>query len=164
MMWRLGVACLLSAGAVAAQSPGLAPAQSVVLMGTRVRLWERAAASFSIPVVGTLAGLTADTVSVRPDGRTAIIGIARPLVTHVESSAGPGTGVRTTAAWHGAIMGGLAGAILGIVVGDMSRHNAAKLGLYGAVGGALGGAVIGATRPGDAWHDAALPPPRPADR
>jgi hypothetical protein len=163
-MWRVGMACLLSAGGVAAQSPGPAPAQSAVLMGTRVRVWERAAASFSIPVVGTLAGLTADTVSIRPDGGAAIVGIARPLVTHVESSAGPGTGGRTTGAWHGAIMGGLAGAILGIVVGDMSRHNAVKLGSYGAIGGALGGAAIGATRPGDAWQDAALPPPRPADR
>jgi hypothetical protein len=112
-----------------------------------------------MPVVGTLTRLTADTVSIRPDRRAAPIAVARPLVVHVESSEGMGTGRRGPAAWRGAAIAGLAGGLLGIIVGDMSKRNAPKLGFYGAIGGGLGGAVVGASLPGEAWHDATLPSP-----
>lgn len=57
----------------------------------------------------------------------------------------------------GGAIGALGGGILGIIAGNLSRSNAARLGIYSAIGGAGVGAVAGAAMPGEAWRRAAVP-------
>ena len=128
-------------------------------MGAHVRLWELAARDLSIPVVGRLTRLTPDSVDIQPDGNDATIGVARPAVTRIETSEGPHTKSRTTAAVMGAVIGALGGGVLGVIAGNMNRSNAARLGIYAGVAGAGIGAVVGASAPGEAWHRATLPAP-----
>jgi len=130
---------------------------SVVSVGSRVRLWEHAAADLSVPIVGQLTAVARDTVGVRPDGGTTAIGIARPSLVRIESSVGPQSASRAGGAWKGVAAGGLGGGLLGVIVGSLARRNAAKLGLYSAGIGAVIGAGAGATWPGEAWHRASLP-------
>lgn len=129
----------------------------IVLVGTRVRLWERAARDLSLPVVGSLARVTPDSIDIRPDGSGAPVALPRPAVTRVESSLGPHSGSRSTGAWMGAVIGGLGGGILGIIAGNLTRRNAAKLGIFAGIGGAGVGAAIGASWPSEAWRRATLP-------
>ena len=131
-------------------------------VGTRVRLWEQAARDLSLPVVGTLSRITSDTIDIRANGSDSPRGVPRQLVTRVEISLGPHSGSRSASAWMGAAIGGLGAGILGIIAGNLSRSNAARLGLVGAIGGAGVGAAIGASQPGESWRRAVLPPASPA--
>jgi hypothetical protein len=128
-----------------------------VAVGTRIRLWELAAHDLSIPVVGRLARVTTDSIDIRPDGDPSPVAVPRPLITRVESSAGPHAGSRSTTALMGAAIGALGGGILGIIAGNLSRSNAARLGIYSGLAGAGVGAAAGAAVPGDAWKRATLP-------
>ncbi len=128
-----------------------------VAVGTRIRLWELAAHDLSIPVVGRLARVTTDSVDIRPDGDPSPLAISRPLITRVESSTGPHARSRSTTALMGAAIGALGGGILGIIAGNLSRSNAARLGIYSGLAGAGVGAAAGAALPGDAWKRATLP-------
>ncbi len=154
--------CLIAAvgtsGALRAQSVA-DETSGVVLVGARVRLWELAARDLSIPVVGRLTRLTADSVDILPDGNDATIGVARPAVTRIETSDGPHTKPRGTAAVMGAVIGALGGGVVGVIAGNMNRSNAARLGIYAGLAGAGIGAVVGASAPGEAWHRATLPTP-----
>ncbi len=154
---RLGVAAV-TGGALGAQSVA-SETSGVVLVGARVRLWQLAARDLSIPVVGRLTRITADSVDIQPDGNDLAIGVARPAVTRVDASAGPHTKPRGTAAVMGAVIGALGGGIIGVVAGNMSHGNAARLGIYSGVAGAGIGAAAGAFAPGEAWHRATLPAP-----
>jgi hypothetical protein len=129
----------------------------VVALGARVRLWERAAADLSLPVVGSVTRITKDSVGIEPDGGASAAAFSRLAVTHIEFSAGPRTGSRGSAAWKAAIIGGLGGGVLGVIVGNLTRRNAARYGLYAAGVGAAGGAAVGASWPGEAWTPAQLP-------
>jgi hypothetical protein len=128
-----------------------------VAIGTRIRVWELAAHDLSIPVVGRLARVTSDSVDIRPDGDESPLAVPRPRITRVESSLGPHSGSRSTTALTGAAIGALGGGILGIIAGNLSRSNAARLGIYSGIGGAGAGAVAGAAMPGEAWRGATLP-------
>jgi hypothetical protein len=160
----VAAALVLAAPALPAQTPATTSEPPAVVVGARVRLWERAAAGLAIPIVGDLTRVTPDTVALRPDGLQSTVGVERPHVVRIELSGGPGTASRSASAWKGAAIGGLGGAILGIIAGDISRHNAARFGAYGAVGGALIGAGAGAARPGEVWHPAVLAPAVPAGK
>ena len=143
----------LRAQSIASETSG------VVGVGDRVRLWQLATRDLSIPVVGRLTRVTADSVDIQPDGNDVTIGVARPAVTRIDASAGPHTKPRTTAAVMGAVIGALGGGVLGVIAGNMSHNNAARLGIYGGVAGAGIGAAAGALAPGEAWHRATLPAP-----
>jgi len=143
-------------GALGAQAPDTAQ-PPVVLVGTRVRLWEQAARDLSIPVVGSLARITSDSIDIRPDGSGVPLAVPRPAVTRVESSLGPHSASRTSGAWMGAAIGGLGGGILGIIAGNITRRNAAAFGIFAGIGGAGAGAAAGASWPGEAWRRATLP-------
>jgi hypothetical protein len=157
-LWICVVAAACTSGVLGAQSVAN-ETSGVVLVGARVRLWELAARDLSVPVVGRLTRLTADSIDIQPDGNDATIVVARPAVTRVETSEGPHTRSRTTAAVMGAVIGALGGGVLGVIAGNMNRSNAARLGIYAGVAGAGIGAVVGASAPGEAWHRATLPAP-----
>jgi hypothetical protein len=150
----IGIACL--SGVLQGQTQDTAHVPTV-RVGTRVRVWERAARDLSIPLTGSLTRITADTIAIRPDGLATPVAVARPAVTHLELSTGPHSGSRSSAAGVGAAIGGLGGGILGIIIGNLSRNNAARLGIYGAIAGAGAGAGIGASLPGEGWRPAVLP-------
>ena len=144
-------------GAIAgAQTPDTSHV-TVVALGARVRLWERAATDLDFPVVGSVTRITGDSVGIQPDGGMSPSAISRLAVTHIESSAGPRTASRGSAAWKAAIIGGLGGGVLGVIVGNLTRRNAARYGLYAAGVGAAAGAGVGANWPGEAWQTARLP-------
>jgi len=151
-----GLALLtLVAGRAAAQSDSMAPAGPVVA-GTRVRVWEHVTSAVSMPVVGSVARVTSDSISLVADGLTAPVGIAWPSITRVEVSAGPRSGSRSTSAITGGIIGALGGAVLGVIAGNVASHNAATFGVVGGVVGAGVGAGVGAYMPGERWSPAAL--------
>jgi hypothetical protein len=154
----LALVALALADAAAAQSLVRPDTTALpVAVGARVRLWDRVASDLSVPVTGTLARLTPDTVAVRPDGLAAPVAFPRPAITRVERSGGAGTGPAAAAAWKGAIAGAIGGAVLGVIFGDLTKRNAAKIAVAGfVVGGGLG-AGFGAARPGEAWQRATLP-------
>jgi len=156
-LWSAALALAGICSALDAQAPDTAQ-PPVAVAGMRVRLWEQAARDLSMPVVGNLASIRPDSVDIRPDGSETAIAVPRAAVTRVETSLGPHSASRSSAAWMGAAVGGLGGAILGVIAGNISRHNAAKLGIGGALVGAGGGAAIGANWPGEAWRRATLPP------
>jgi hypothetical protein len=156
LMWLVVTAC---AGATLGAQPAASDSSGVVVVGSRVRVWELAARDLSVPVVGRLARITADSVDIRPEGNDLAVGIARPAVTRVETSQGPHTRPRTTSALMGAVIGALGGGVLGVIAGNMSRGNAARLGVYSGIAGAGIGAAAGALNPGEAWRRATLPSP-----
>jgi hypothetical protein len=119
--------------------------------GTRVRLWERAGGNLNIPVAGEFKGLSADTVHLVPAGLATARGIPERDVLRVETSAGPRSAPRLPAAGKGALAGGIGGAILGIIAGNISKRNSAKLGIAGFGVGAVGGGIVGSQLPGELW-------------
>jgi hypothetical protein len=123
----------------------------------RIRLWELAAHDLSVPVVGRLARVTSDSIDIRPDGEQSPLAVPRPAITRVESSLGRHSASRSTTALMGAAIGALGAGIVGIIAGNLSRSNAARLGIYSAIGGAGVGAAAGAALPGEAWKRATLP-------
>jgi len=141
---------LLAQGSVAATTPQPAG------IGARVRVWYSAANDLSLPAIGTLTRASRDSIGIQYAPDRAAVGIARQRITHVEVSDGPGTGSRAQSAWIGAGVGGLGGAILGIVVGDITHRNAAKYGTFGFLGLAVGGAAVGANSPGERWSPSTL--------
>lgn len=153
--WYVMAASLLG-GALGAQAPDSTQGP-LVAVGTRLRVWQLAAHDLSIPVVGRLARVTADSVDIRPDGDHLALAVSRPLITRVESSVGPHSGSRSRTALMGAAIGALGGGILGIIAGNLSRSNAARLGIYSGLAGAGIGAAAGAAAPGDTWQRATLP-------
>jgi hypothetical protein len=152
-----GLALALASVVVPAQQM-TSPSPATVTTGSRVRLWQLVGASLSVPVVGRVVQLGADSVAVQPDGVDHSVGIGRSTITRIESSAGQGSGSRARGAWTGAIIGALGGAVLGVIAGNIASRNAPKFGVAGfAVGGAVG-AGIGASVPTEGWVPAELPP------
>ena len=133
------------------------PLRGSVVAGTRVRVWQHVASSVSMPVVGRVAGMTSDSISVYADGLTTPIGLAWPSVERIEVSTGPRTGSRARGALTGGIIGALGGAVLGTVLGNVANRNAAKYAVVGLVAGGGIGAGIGAYIPGEQWQPATLP-------
>jgi hypothetical protein len=146
----------LAAGTVAAQTDTTPPAGPVIV-GTRVRVWQRVASDVSMPVVGRVAHITSDSIALYAEGLTTPVALAWPSVARVEVSAGPRTESRTTGAARGGIIGALGGAVLGVVLGNMANRNAPKFGVVGVVVGGGIGAGIGAYTPGERWQPATSP-------
>jgi hypothetical protein len=152
-----GVALALASVVVHAQQVA-SPSPATVTTGSRVRMWQQVGASLSVPVVGRVTQLGADSVAVQPDGVDHPVGIARSTIKRIESSTGQGSASRAHSAWTGAIIGALGGAALGVIAGNITNRNAPKFAVAGlAVGGAVG-AGIGASVPTEGWVPAELPP------
>jgi hypothetical protein len=151
-----GVAVMLASVAVEAQQ--VAPASPVmVATGSRVRLWQQVGAGLSVPVVGRITQLGADSVAMQADGLAHPVGVARPRIRRIELSAGEGSGSRAHSVWTGAIVGALGGAVLGVIAGNVANRNAPKFAVAGfGLGGAVG-AGLGATAPSEGWLPAELP-------
>jgi hypothetical protein len=113
--------------------------------GTRVRVWE----SPSTELIGRVQSTDAKAITLdAPDGPMVV---EWQRVSHVDVSGGPRSGPR----WKSGLIGGLAGAVggglLGVIIGDATKHNAPKFGAAGIVAGGALGAVIGTTQPGERW-------------
>jgi hypothetical protein len=152
-----GIALALASVVVQAQQL-TSTSPVMVTTGSRVRMWQEVGASLSVPVVGRVTQLGADTVALQPDGVDQPVGVARSMIKRIESSAGQGSGSRAHSAWTGAIIGALGGAVLGVIAGNVTNRNAPKFAVAGfGVGGAVG-AGIGASIPTEGWLPAELPP------
>jgi hypothetical protein len=159
------VRVVMTTGVALALSSIVVPAQQVastspvmVTTGSRVRMWQQVGASLSVPVVGRVTQLGADSVAVQPDGVDHPVGIARSTVQRIESSAGQGSGSRAHGALTGAIIGALGGAVLGVIAGNIGNRNAPKFAVAGFGVGGAAGAGIGASVPTEGWLPAQLPP------
>ena len=150
------VAPPLVVNAQPAENAAHAAVFSADLLGKRVRLWAREAPDLSAPITGELTALRADSVGIIPSGRTRALLVPRSDVTRIETSAGPATGSRAAAAGKGAIIGLLGGGILGVIAGNLTKHNAAKLGAAAGLAGAGVGAAAGAMWIGERWEPRGL--------
>jgi hypothetical protein len=117
--------------------------------GTRVRLWETQPDAPSVALVARVQSTDAKAITLAaPDGPL-VVDWRR--VSHIDVSGGARSGPR----WRSGLIGGLAGAIggglLGVVIGNATNHNAPKFGAAGIVAGGALGAVIGTTQPGERW-------------
>jgi hypothetical protein len=152
-----GVAVALASVVVQAQQVA-STSLVTVTTGSRVRMWQQVGASLSVPVVGRVTQLGADSIALQPDGVDHPVGVARSTIKRIESTAGQGSGSRAHSAWTGAIVGALGGAVLGVIAGNVTNRNAPKFAVAGfGVGGAVG-AGIGASVPTEGWLPAELPP------
>ena len=144
----------MSAGRAAAQSD-TTPALGPVVVGTRVRLWERVASDVSVPVIGRVERIARDSITLAPEAVTTPVELAWPSVSRIEVSVGPQTGSRSAGALKGGIIGALGGAVAGAILGNMASRNAPKFAVAGFVLGGGAGAGIGAYMPGERWQPAA---------
>lgn len=143
----------MAAGSAAAQGD-TTPALGPVVVGTRVRLWERVAGDISVPVIGRVERIARDSITLAPEAVAAPVELAWPSVSRVEVSAGPQTGSRSAGALKGGIIGALGGAVAGAILGNMANRNAPKFAIAGLVLGGGAGAAIGAYTPGERWQPA----------
>ncbi len=143
----------MAAGSAAAQSD-TTPALGPVVVGTRVRLWERVASNVSVPMVGRVERIARDSITLVPEAVTTPVELAWPSVSRIEVSVGPQTGSRSAGALTGGIIGALGGAVAGAILGNMANRNAPKFAIAGFLLGGGAGAGIGAYMPGERWQPA----------
>lgn len=155
----LFLAVVVVPAAVAAQEPEVKP-------GARIRVWTTGTQE---PVIGTLQGYNADSLSIfGPSGQPPTV-VSRTAVSRLEISKRRSRG---RAVLNGLLAGTVTGALAGLVLltddnEDAFLHCGAGCGLLigGVVGlplGAVTGLVVG---PGqDRWHSARLATPSPASR
>jgi len=113
--------------------------------GTRVRVWE----SPSIELIARVRSVDAKAITL--DAADGPMVIEWQRVSHVDVSDGPRSGPRWRSGLIGSLAGAIGGGLLGVIIGDAAHRNAPKFGAAGiGVGGALG-AIIGTTQPGERW-------------
>ncbi len=142
---------IVAAGSAAAQSD-TTPALGPVVVGTRVRVWERVASDVSVPVIGRVERIARDSITLAPAAVATPVGLAWPSVSRIEVSVGPQTGSRSAGALKGGIIGALGGAVAGAILGNMANRNAPKFAIAGLLLGGGAGAGIGAYMPGERWQ------------
>jgi hypothetical protein len=145
-------------------SPLAAQAAETVTRGDRVRVqWVGSAADArSQRSVGTAVRVSADSITVRPRGRTPLLGLAASQITMLEiGRTDRGKSVAKGAA-GGAVMFGAAGLLFAAILtadnGGLDSEAALVLGGGGAVVGASLGSLIGLALPDTRWKRGALPP------
>jgi len=145
----------------AAGAPG--PLESVVMVGSRVRVSQRDRAT---PLVGRVTAVRGDTLEVLPDGGGAAVALPLGAMARLERSFGrrghglAGAGIGLAA---GALVGGLVGSaayrpctqtgMFACMFAPASRGEAAALGAgLGGVAGVVVGLVIGAQSVSESWQ------------
>jgi hypothetical protein len=148
----------LGAQAVSLESAGrpLITPPDTVRTGIRVRVWVRQRDEAAVDLVGTVRQVGRDSLFLAPS-HAPPLGVPLARIRHVDISDGRRSAMRWKSTLIGAAFGTLAGGVAGVIAGNATKHNAARLGEIGLAGGFVVGGVIGNMLPGENWHAGVLP-------